>query len=140
MEPDTVNRSDELTEGRPEAISVLVIDDDQDARELLAELLRKAGYSVETACNGHEGLNLLHWVRPSLILLDVHMPVMDGPHFREAQRQDPSWIEIPTIVMTADPKVNAMLDIAVKKTMRKPIKRADLLSAVAEYCEPQHAE
>lgn len=139
MESDTVNRSDGLTEGRPEAISVLVIDDDQDARELLAELLRKAGYSVETACNGHEGLNLLHSIRPSLILLDIHMPIMDGPHFREAQRQDPSWIEIPTVVMTADPKVNAMLDIAVKKTMRKPIKRVDLLNVVAEYCGPQHA-
>lgn len=140
MEPHTVNLSDGLTERHPESISVMIVDDDQDGRELLAEVLRRAGYSVETACNGHEGLNLLHWVRPSLILLDVHMPVMDGPHFREAQRQDPSWVEIPTIVMTADPKVDAMLDIAVKKTMRKPIKRADLLSVVAEYCEPQPAE
>ena len=64
------------------AVSVLLIDDDQDASEIIALLLKRAGYTVALAANGCEGLAMLERVRPQLILLDVHMPVMDGPRFR----------------------------------------------------------
>ena len=124
-------------EDEPRAISVLVIDDDAESREVMADLLRGAGYSVRTASNGHEGLNVLQEVRPALILLDVHMPIMDGPHFREAQRQDASWIGIPTVVMTSDPEVNATLDIAVETTLRKPIKVGALIALVERHCGPR---
>lgn len=118
------------------AIGILVIDDDTDGRELMADLLRRAGYEVATACNGCEGLERLHEaaVPPALILLDIHMPVMDGPHFREAQRQDPVLLEIPTVVMTSDPDLNPVLDLAIARTVKKPFRRGELLEIVEQLC------
>ena len=117
-------------------ISVLIIDDDGESRELLAQLLRNAGYSVTTAGNGHEGLDVLHCMRPELILLDVNMPIMDGRCFREAQRHDRAWLAIPTVVMTADPNTDPMLDIAVEDTLHKPVRFRDVMTIVAQHCAP----
>lgn len=113
--------------------TVLVIDDDGDGREAMADSLRLAGYTVRTASNGQEGLDALREIRPVMILLDVHMPVMDGPHFRQIQRQSEDLIGIPTVVMTADATQNPVLDMAVEHTIRKPIARRDLLAIVARY-------
>ena len=114
-------------------VDVLVIDDDDDARETLAERIRSAGFSVVTAHDGREGLDCLKKVRPGLILLDVVMPVMDGHMFRQEQRRHRDWIRIPTIVMTgiADEPV---LDVAVEDTLRKPIRARHLLEIVASHC------
>src|SRR5687768_12578464 len=66
---------------------VLLVDDDRDIREVTAAILTTAGYSVQTACNGREALDLLRSMRPSLILLDFNMPMLDGAAFREHQRR-----------------------------------------------------
>ena len=120
------------TAGLP-VVSVLIVDDDDDCREMLADRIRKAGYSVATACNGREAIHCLHSVRPQLILLDVAMPVMDGATFRQEQRHHRDWISIPTIVMTgcADEPV---LDIAVELALRKPVGTKVLLDLVASHC------
>jgi CheY-like chemotaxis protein len=117
---------------------VLVIDDDDDARELLAALVARAGYSVATACNGREALALLRDIRPAVIFLDVVMPDMDGLQFRQEQRRNKDWIKIPTIVMTgvAD---EPMLDVAVEETLRKPVRARQLLEIVARHCTPHAA-
>jgi len=116
------------------AVSVLVIDDDDDGRELMADALRRAGYSVCTASNGQEGLDRLREVHPEVIFLDVNMPIMDGPHFRQAQRQDEKLLGIPTVVMTSDARLNPVLDIAIERTLRKPVKVGELISIAAAYC------
>lgn len=114
-------------------IGVLIVDDDEDAREILAELVRRAGYTVVTARDGFEAIDALERWRPELILLDVVMPGMDGAAFRQRQRQNREWITIPTIVMTgiAD---EPTLDVAVEDTLRKPIARGVLLDIVARHC------
>lgn len=114
-------------------VGVLIVDDDEDARDMLAHIIRRAGYSVVTACDGNEALDVLHATRPELIVLDVVMPGMDGPRFREEQRHHADWIRIPTIVMTgaADEPV---LDIAIEDTLRKPVHAADVLALVARHC------
>lgn len=114
-------------------VAVLIVDDDDDAREILADIVRRAGYSVATARNGFEAIDQLGRARPELILLDVVMPGMDGATFRQKQRQNRDWITIPTIVMTgvAD---EPTLDVAVEDTLRKPIKSAVLLDIVARHC------
>lgn len=114
-------------------VDVLVVDDDDDARETLADLIRKAGYSVATAHDGREALDCLARVRPNLILLDVVMPVMDGATFRQEQRRHRDWLRIPTIVMTgvAD---EPMLDVAIEDTLRKPIRARQLVEIVARHC------
>lgn len=140
--PNVVEHTPSVSSGTPASslaadakpsVGVLIIDDDGDAREILADLVRRAGYSVVTARDGLEAMNVLERLRPELILLDVVMPGMDGAAFRQKQRQNREWITIPTIVMTgvAD---EPTLDVAVEDTLRKPIKAAHLLDIVARHC------
>src|SRR5262245_11175660 len=104
----------------PRRVAALVIDDEPDARELLARIIRKAGYSVATAADGQEGLDLLRSIGPDVILVDLMMPGMDGAPFRQVMRRDRDLIQIPTVVMTATHE-ETMLDLAVEETLRKPV-------------------
>ena len=114
---------------------MLIVDDDDDARMLLAALIERAGYSVATARDGREALHILDTIRPDLILLDVCMPNMDGPTFRQEQRRSRDLIHIPTIVMTGADE-EPMLDLAVEQTRRKPVRKDDVLQLVASHCTP----
>jgi CheY-like chemotaxis protein len=116
-------------------VAVLVVDDDVDARDMIAALIERAGYTVQTAANGQEALELLHVIRPELIFLDVCMPVLDGSRFREEQRHHPEWLSIPTVVMTGAAE-EPLLDLAVTATFRKPVRAHDLLALVTTYCTP----
>ena len=60
------------------AISVLVVEDDKNIRELLQMYLEKEGYAVTLAADGQQGLAKFRGIKPDLVLLDVMMPVMDG--------------------------------------------------------------
>lgn len=82
--------------------SILVVEDDADIRESIAYLLADEGYDVACAGDGREALTYLHEGHtPSLILLDMMMPHMDGLAFREAQQQEPALASIPVIVLSA---------------------------------------
>jgi CheY-like chemotaxis protein len=124
--------SERRTAGIPRRVSALVIDDDTDARELLAEVIERAGYSVVTAADGREALELLRTVRPSVIFVDLSMPIMDGAEFREAQRRSREWISIPTVVMTGTCE-EPQLDLAVEQTLHKPVRVSDLLAIVRRH-------
>src|SRR5437879_4611456 len=90
-----------VTRPRPNQC-VLVVEDDADVRETLAELLEAAGYQVAGAANGWQALGYLQWARPpGLILLDLMMPVMDGHQFRQRQRQEPVLASIQLAVVSA---------------------------------------
>jgi CheY-like chemotaxis protein len=96
---------DRSVEGESESIEqklILIVEDNPDGRVVLEDLLLLLGYQVVTAANGVEALDVLKQGRiPSLILLDLSMPEMNGWEFRERQKQDPVWAEIPVIVMSA---------------------------------------
>ncbi len=80
---------------------VLIIEDELDLRETMAEAVAEAGFEVLTAENGDQGLRLALSEKPDLILLDIIMPVMDGHETLEKLRQD-SWGEnAKVIVLTA---------------------------------------
>ena len=81
-------------------VSVLVVDDDFDARNLLALALSVEGYAVMSATNGAEALAVARRHRPGVILLDLAMPVMDGFAFREEQLRDPVLADIPVICVS----------------------------------------
>ena len=79
---------------------VLLVDDDRDTRETLAEILIGGGYAVTLAANGLEALDLLPEIeRPCLILLDMKMPVVDGYEFMG--RLPLRFRDIPIVVMSA---------------------------------------
>src|SRR5262245_60743067 len=85
-----------------EGTCILVVDDDPDVRDALVHLLSAEGYDAETANDGSEALARLKGTSPpSLVLLDLMMPVMDGFEFRVQQLQDPRIADIPVIVFSS---------------------------------------
>jgi CheY-like chemotaxis protein len=80
---------------------VLVVDDDALIRDMLASALHDEGYAVEVAANGRIALDTLARWRADVIVLDLMMPVMDGPTFRAAQQDAAQLSDIPVIVLSA---------------------------------------
>ena len=120
-----------------ETCSVLVIEDDPDIREALAEALGYEGYDVLLAENGREGLDVLReHSRPHVILLDLLMPVMNGWQFRQEQLADPALAGIPVVVVSASPPGDARPD----RYLPKPFSIDDLLCAVADLSEPRQEQ
>jgi len=83
------------------AVDILVVEDETETREVLRRVLSKAGWNVTEAANGKEGLVALAKHQPSVILLDLMMPGMDGFQFVQELRHSPAWKHIPVIVITA---------------------------------------
>jgi CheY-like chemotaxis protein len=80
---------------------ILVIDDDPDLRTIASRTIEKAGWNVQTADNGKSGLSLLESAAPSIIFLDLMMPVMDGFEFLAAFQNREEWKHIPIVVITS---------------------------------------
>src|SRR4051812_1696827 len=80
---------------------ILVVDDDREIRAVVDDLLTGEGYSVRTAGNGRQALEILAQWRPEVILLDLSMPEMNGWTFLAHQQADPTLAGIPVIVMSA---------------------------------------
>jgi len=80
---------------------VLVVDDDQSVREIARRTLEKDGWTVLESANGRDALQVVEKELPSLILLDLMMPVMDGFEFMSLLRKDERWKDLPVIVVTA---------------------------------------
>jgi CheY-like chemotaxis protein len=110
--------------------TVLVIDDDQQIRESLEDVLRDEGYTVFGASNGREALALLARLeRPCAIVLDLIMPVMNGREFYEAMCRDERFAAIPVVVSTSDPSRSP----AGLITLKKPLDISRLLVTVKTF-------
>jgi CheY-like chemotaxis protein len=81
--------------------TVLIVEDDDVIRGAIQLVLEWEGYRVDCARNGQEALNMLRTDRPSLVLLDLMLPVLDGWAFCEAQKADPDLANIPVVVVSA---------------------------------------
>jgi CheY-like chemotaxis protein len=116
---------------------VLVIDDDDDVRHVVVEILAEEGYAVAAFSNGEEALTWLATADPlpGLILLDLMMPVMDGWEFRRRQAAHARWAGIPTLILTADgnSRTKASL-LGVAGALPKPLTIEALLTQVARHC------
>jgi CheY-like chemotaxis protein len=111
---------------------VLVVDDEQDIRNALKEVLTDEGYTVFTARNGKDALDVLSREGPpDLIVADILMPVMDGIELIEALRRDPGLSAIPVVVLSAASTSTPPEGTLV---LRKPIGLDLLLAAVRQFC------
>jgi len=115
--------------------SVLVVEDDPAIRSLLATVLIQEGHEVRTAVDGREALRLLRdGAPPSLILLDLLMPTMDGWEFRREQLRDPALAGVPVAVLTG-----ALLSEEEKGVLKavaylgKPCRIGQVVQVVNDY-------
>ena len=116
---------------------VLVVEDDPDMRELERRVLTDAGHDVLLAENGHEALRALETHRPSVIVLDVMMPGMDGLTFLLERMQRGIAVDVPVVCVSAAGP--ALAGEAMKRGaaefIGKPVSLEDLCERVAHYCE-----
>ncbi len=116
--------------------SVLLVEDEPDVQESFKFMLESEGYSVVTADNGRDALNQLRrGFRPTLILLDLMMPVMDGFEFRRAQLRDARLAVIPVVVYSGhhDVKANAA-QLRAAAYLQKPVDPDVLLELISTHC------
>ena len=121
---------------RPERThkTVLIVDDDQEFRDALVEIVRSEGFTVETAKTGVEAVDKLRWgLRPCVILLDMQMRGMTGWDFRSEQKRDPALAAIPVIAMTAGYwKDRDLSDYAAR--IAKPVDVKELQTKLDQLC------
>jgi CheY-like chemotaxis protein len=110
---------------------VLVVDDDPDILEAICDILEAEGYRVARARHGGEALQRLEAERPSLILLDLMMPVMDGVAFAQRLHGDPGVAEIPIVVISADGNPQRAALVGARGYLAKPFDIDALLAHVS---------
>lgn len=132
----------EMVELAPTALPVngagtlLVIDDDPTARELMKRYLTKEGFQVALAASGDEGLHLARELHPAAITLDVMMPGMDGWAVLSALKADPALADIPVIMLTIVDNKNIGFALGASDYITKPIERERLVRVLNKYrCE-----
>jgi CheY-like chemotaxis protein len=113
----------------------LVVDDESDNREALAQILESRGYTVRQAENGRVALDMIGERIPSLMLLDLEMPVMNGWEVLAWLQHDPAWGEMAVVVLSAGGSAPPNVTF-----VRKPCQIDHLLSAIGAAhelrCEP----
>jgi two-component system, chemotaxis family, chemotaxis protein CheY len=117
---------------------VLIIDDDQDLRDSIGDLLRQRGYTVQTAEDGQTALATMARNRtPCVVLLDLVMPGMDGWTFLTVVQADPQTSRIPIVIASAHAATHAPAGTA--GILRKPFDIDELFAVVARHCGPAPA-
>ena len=114
--------------------TVLVIEDDPGARDLLTRFLTKEGYRVETAAGGEAGLRLARELHPDVITLDVMMPGMDGWAVLSELKADPELADIPVVMLTIVDDKNLGYALGAADYLTKPIQHDRLLAILEKYC------
>ncbi|MDB4994496.1 MAG: Response regulator [Myxococcaceae bacterium] len=114
--------------------TVLVVEDDEDVRETLRDVIGDEGYETIGAANGQEALALLKDGAPHLILLDLMMPVMDGWQLLTKLRSDPRYAHLPVLVMSASGDAHRSLP-STQPFMRKPLSLGGLMGRIHELCD-----
>lgn len=113
--------------------SVLLVDDHADSREVFSTILRHHGFVVSEADDGERGLALTLEAVPSLIVTDLHMPLLDGCAFLRAVKAHPATASVPVIVVTADTSADsrgAAERAGCAAYLIKPLSPATFVSAI----------
>lgn len=121
----------------PNAATVLVIDDDPDARDLITRSLSKQGFRVISSASGEAGLQLAKELRPDAITLDVMMPSMDGWAVLSALKADLDLANIPVIMLTFLDDQHHGLELGAAEYLRKPLDYKRFADLLSKYQRPQ---
>ena len=113
--------------------TVLVIDDDAAARDLVSRFLEKQGLAVEVAVDGRAGLQAARDHHPDVITLDVVMPGLDGWSVLTALKSDPVTADIPVVMLSMVDERNLGIALGASEYLTKPIERDQLLRVLRRY-------
>ena len=120
--------------GRP---VVVLAEDNDDARRVYGLVLRHFGYHVEEASTGHDAVRLARTVHPSLVLMDIGLPGLDGWQASQVLKSDPVTRGIPLVAFSA--RVDSSADLGERASfdgfIRKPVSPSDLARRVGAYLE-----
>jgi CheY-like chemotaxis protein len=122
---------------------ILMVEDDDDIREMVIEILEQHGFETEGATDGRDALHRLRTGArlPDVIFLDLLMPIMDGAQFRTEQLSDPTLAGVPVVVMSALNDGSARAErLEPIEFLRKPIHSEDLISLATRICERAAAD
>jgi two-component system chemotaxis response regulator CheY len=118
-----------------QSAGILVVDDEPAVRILVGKILTSRGYLVSPATNGADALAVFKRTRPSLVMLDMRMPIMDGWGFVRALQEQDIWL--PVLVMTsAEDGQNWANEIGAAGYLSKPFDYLDLVAKVQHLVPP----
>jgi diguanylate cyclase (GGDEF)-like protein len=126
--------TEERRRDEPATTTILVVDDSAAIRRIIGRILAETGYRVVEAADGRAALRACRVERPDLMLLDIDMPVLDGPATLRAMRAEPELRSVPVLFLTARTgaaDVAAGLDLGAQDYLRKPCEPAELTARVA---------
>lgn len=114
--------------------TILIVEDDDDIRNVMIDLLESEGYVAQAATNGKEALDLLGTMaKPCLVLLDMMMPIMNGRQFLDKVMSDVVLAPIPVLIVSAvADKTNTEGSVGF---LKKPIDIDVVLNVVSQYCK-----
>jgi hypothetical protein len=122
---------------------VLLVDDHPINRQVAALFLRPFNFRIVEATNGKEALACLAAEQFDVVLLDIHMPVMDGPEtIRQIRGSGASWADVPVIALTADAMSGdreRYIGMGMQGYLSKPLAERDLVAELARVCAPSQA-
>jgi two-component system response regulator MprA len=116
---------------------IMVVEDSDDIRELIGRFFKSEGIECVMAVDGQDALEKLRVSNelPSVILLDLMMPRMDGFQFRHEQQKDQKLSDIPVLLMTADANADEKAKIVgARGYLRKPVQIKTLLAVAEKFC------
>ena len=117
----------------PAAENILVVEDEKDVRDLLAENLRREGYQVGTARTGRDALSAVRRKRPDLVLLDLMLPDVDGIEVCKQLKYNADTRAIPVVILTAKAEESDVvlgLGVGAEDYIEKPFRMRELIARV----------
>lgn len=124
---------------QPTPKSVMIIEDEPDAAELFAEMMRLNGYRVLKTYSGKPAMELISQQRPDLIIMDIMMPDISGLDVLHSLRADPALAAIPVVIVSAkasDADIRTGLEAGASVYLTKPVAYMDLKNAVDGLVKP----
>jgi CheY-like chemotaxis protein len=112
---------------------ILIADDDTEMLETLSSMLEGEGYTVVRAENGEEAVELARKELPALVMLDIHMPKMDGLKACKAIKTDKVTKAVPVLMLTVEGSINEIqqaISYGAKTYITKPSSKAEILKVV----------
>lgn len=117
-------------------LSILLVDDDPDCRNICRTILEHVGFGVQEAADGRIALQMVRQTRPDLIILDLSLPVMDGWEVAHALRNDPKLLHIPIVVLSAhalEITRRMSVEVGCDRYLVKPISPMNLVREVERF-------